>query len=283
MRDEIYAQLEAFYRQSGIHPLDFRCPHQEFCRSKADPDAGMTEAKMSMLGSQYGEKYPRIVVVSLDPPLGEESPFREPYQRTTTYLLDDHETSDYSKNRPNSHWKMTLITVRSILSLFGYEPKEPNAAIVSESYAGRPIANTTPYFAHVNVAKCSMNYPNKKQAPKRVHQICGESYLKQELVILQPEILVSQGKNANEIVGQLLMGRSVKLDELPVVFELELRQKPFLWLPMHHPTYEGKSKVQDQWPFYEEKIQNWGREQKMGARVNKTLNTPLPDSQIKPA
>ncbi len=255
MREEIYNQLEAFYRQNGIHPLDFRCPHQNFCRGFAH-NGEMTEAKMSMLGSQYGEKYPRIVVVSLDPPLGEKSLFRFPAQRTTANILNDHENRDYSADRPNPHWAMTLIMVRSILSLFGYEPDEPDAAVVTESYAGRPLANTTPYFAHVNVAKCSMNHSDKGQAARQVHEICGKSYLKQELEILQPEILISQGKNANEVVGQLLMGRAVKLDELPAVFELQLNQKPFLWLPMHHPA-RYTAEIRRHWPFYEKKILAW--------------------------
>src|SRR5262245_55550580 len=63
-------QLSEYYLRRGIHPGQFHCPHQAFCRSFAHQQQ-MTEAKMSMVGSAYGINYPKIVVVSLDPPGGQ--------------------------------------------------------------------------------------------------------------------------------------------------------------------------------------------------------------------
>lgn len=51
-------QLTEYYAQQGIHPEDFRCAHQDFCRRYAYQGV-MTPVKMSMVGSQYGVQYPQ--------------------------------------------------------------------------------------------------------------------------------------------------------------------------------------------------------------------------------
>jgi hypothetical protein len=47
-----------------------------------------------------------------------------------------------------------------------------------------------------------MNNPGKGQADKRVHRTCGNAYLREELSILSPDILVTQG-NATKSVRRL--------------------------------------------------------------------------------
>jgi hypothetical protein len=210
----------------------------------------MTETKMSMVGSQYAGAYPRIAVVSLDPPGGgREVPASE---RVIDHIARTHERDDYRRERPNVHWAMTQIIVSDILTLFGYRA-QAGAAVVEESYGGQSIENVSAHFAHVNLAKCSMNNPGKKKAHEEVHRTCGQSYSLGELAILRPEILITQGKSVNEILGNILVGRPVALLELPKTFEVKIANVSALWCPMRHPARQ-LSLIRDDWSHYRENI-----------------------------
>jgi hypothetical protein len=176
-------QINKFYRQQNIHPLDFRCAHRHFCGGLA------YQGKM-------------------------------------------------------------IVLVR-----FGYMSK-PGAAVVEESYSGRVIDNVTPYFAHVNVAKCSMRDPNKRQAPRAVHETCSQSYLIEELKILNPDILVTQGKATNEILGRLILGKPILEKELPFTRTASFSGKAVLWMPMRHPTQQLQ-KIRRDWPTYARALKAW--------------------------
>lgn len=254
MSKTIREQLTEYYKRQRIHPQKFDCQYQHICSSHAHQRI-MTETKMSMVGSKYGTGYPKIVVVSLDPPKGKEGKFVEPHKRTTEYISNTHEAENLTVKRPNPHWAMTHIIVKDVLSYFGYAA-QPGAAVVKDSYSGRPIENVTSYFAHVNVAKCSMNNPGKRQAARIVHDNCSKSYLMKELAILEPDILITQGKATNEIMGDLLVGYPVMEKDLPKATEVDVVDYPTLWLPMRHPTQQLK-KIRKDWPLYVHAIREW--------------------------
>jgi hypothetical protein len=245
-------ELTKFYMDNRIHPLEFNCKNKDICKQYAY-NKKMTDAKMSMVGSLYDSTYPKIVVLSLDPPLGEYSPFTDPEKRTTEYITKFHEKDDYSLNRPNVHWAMTQITVKDILSLWGLQTIA-NASIVKESYQGRPIQNVSSYFAHVNIAKCSMNNPGKRQANHRVHDLCS-GYLKGELEILDPDILISQGSYTNKVVKNIFLTNKM-MNDLPTAELIWVKDKHVLWLPMVHPAHHLKE-LREQWGFYIQEIEIW--------------------------
>lgn len=214
----------------------------------------MTEAKMSMVGGQYGDKYPRIVIVSLDPPNDNKGTFKLAVHRTTEYVTSFHEKEDYRITRPNAHWAMTQIIAKDILVMFGYL-KRPGVAVVSESYSNREIENVSEYFCHVNVAKCCMNNEGKRQAAWQVHQNCGSTHLLKELEILRPEILISQGKDANEIMAEVLGFLGFE-NSLPVAKIVNIKEDHVLWMPMDHPS-RHTAEIRKRWSFYVNEIQNW--------------------------
>jgi hypothetical protein len=254
MNHPIHNELTEFYLQRNIHPEHFNCQHQSFCRRYAYQN-DMTQTKMSMVGSRYGSIYPKIVVVSLDPPYGNSGDFVADYQRTTAYTAAKHEATDYTRNRPNPHWAVTQILVKDLLCLFGYQA-QPGAAVMTESYAGRPLENVSACFAHVNVAKCSMNNPGKGQADKRVHRTCGNAYLREELSILAPDILVTQGNAANEVVVELLGREYAGASDLPAARQVEVGKRAALWLPMRHPARQ-LARIRQEWPFYVGAVLAW--------------------------
>ena len=240
-------KLADYYIERNIHPQHFACPFQDFCRQFAHKQE-MTETKMSMVGSHFGDHFPRIAVLSLDPPNGNRGDCIEPYQRTTEYISEKHENDDYSANRPNPHWAFTQIIVKDILCWFGYVA-QPGVAVAGGSYAGRPIENVSAYFAHVNVAKCSMNNPGKGQAHRKVHVKCADSYLLGELKILAPDILITQGNASNEITARLLNAERFSPSDLPRARKIDLEGKTTLWLPMRHPARQ-LANIRLEWPQY---------------------------------
>ena len=254
------AFLDEFYIQQGIHPLSFKCKHQKFCRQYAQ-NGKMTETKMSMVGSKYGTQYPKIIVVSLDPPSGIRSDgnprwhFNTPKKRSTEFVSSTHEKDNYNIDRPNPHWAMTQIIVKEILGIWGYKA-EHNSSVVLESYSGRHIENMSSYFAHVNVAKCSMNNEGQRQANSFVHHTCSQTYLLKELTLLEPDIMITQGATTNKILGNMFIGREISVNELPLSNILNFGSKKCLWLPMHHPTQQI-NKIRNAWPYYLKAITNW--------------------------
>ena len=78
----------------------------------------------------------------------------------------------------------------------------------------------------------------------------------QELAILQPDILISQGKATNEIMGDFLVGEKIAESDLPKGEILDLWGNPLLWLPMHHPTRQV-GKIREEWPYYVRAIKKW--------------------------
>lgn len=251
-------KLNDYYQQKGIHPEDFHCQYQSICGQAANK-GNMTETKMSMVGSKYGDKYPKIVVVSLDPPSGKKNDgttrrwdFITPKQRTTEYVSTTHEKDDYSVDHANQHWAMTQIIVKDLLELHRFKA-QPYAATVTESYSGRPIENVSAYFAHVNVAKCSMNNSGQRQAAAEVHKRSSNAYLSGELNLLEPDILITQGAFTNEILGMMLVGQEIYISDLPKVEKINLAGSEVIWMPMRHPVQQLKQ-IRDAWPEYLQEI-----------------------------
>lgn len=250
--------LDDLYKNQHIHPLDFNCRYVDFCRQYSNKE--MTETKMSMVGNLYGKKYPRIAILSLDPPNDEEGTFKSPGHRTTEYVSSFHENEDYLLKRPNVHWAMTQIIVKDLLSLFGYSG-QAGSAVVHESYSGRIIENVSAFFTHINVAKCCMNNEGKGQAAWQVHKRCGSAYLLKELVVLRPEILVSQGKDANEIAAELFGFPGIE-DFLPASRMIQISEQQTLWLPMDHPA-RHTAEIRRHWDFYIQAVENWKKDQQI--------------------
>lgn len=252
MNANLRKQVDKYYWQYKIHPMNFDCKYKAICNQYSNQ--GMTEAKMSMVGSRYGEKYPRICVVSLDPPNDEKRTFTLPDHRIIDYVSRFHEEEDYFLNRPRVHWAMTQIIVKDILVKLGYAA-QPHSAVVHESYRNRDIENVSQFFCHINVAKCCMNNEGKGQAARQVHQNCGYSYMIKELEILSPDILLSQGKDANEIMAELLGFRRLIIN-LPVAEMVQVGKEQVLWMPMDHPA-RHTAEIRQRWPYYLNAINKW--------------------------
>ncbi len=231
------AKLERYYRDQGIHPLDFRCEFHSIC---SDGCENFTEAKSSLIGSNYGARgLPRLVVLSADPGRG----WSEPAARTLESIRSRHDSLDLETAPKNNHWYQTHELVASILSEFGSD-------MDAESAAG--------HFAHVNAAKCSQNKHGKKQADSKLFRNCRR-YLRGELAILKPDIIVSQGGAAGNALDRTVDGiQTHKFEECAIV---RFGQREAFWLRLHHPkAWGGVYQVQKQkWPLFNSLIRAWIR------------------------
>lgn len=202
-------KLNRYYRSQGIHSLDFHCIHRASCSSGCE---NFTEAKASLVGSGYGGPV-RVLVLSLDPGSGGT----DPCERTPEAIAASHSGQDPDAMPKNRHWYRTHETVAALQS-----------RLTDQKLVPRDIAGG---FAHVNAAKCSHNLPRNKQAPKRLFENC-RSFLEEELAILAPDIIITQGRKAAKVV-EPWKKRPVRKHLL------EIDGREVYWLELIHPTAWG--------------------------------------------
>lgn len=223
------SKLDAYYRLQGIHPLDFACVHRASCSAGCK---NFTEARASLVGSRYGDPI-RVVVLSLDPGSG----WTDPTDRTFEGVAARVAEIDPDRLPKHKHWYRTHETVAAVLSYFSDERLAPRDA------AGR--------FAHVNAAKCSHNLPNKMQAPKHLFKNCRR-FLEEELAILAPDIVITQGQRAAKVVEPW-----EKRSRWKNVLEIDDRR--FYWLELVHPTAWGGAYGEERktWPGRFRRARRW--------------------------
>lgn len=227
-RERLVAQLDTYYRRHGIHPLAFACPHRASCSAGC---RNFTEARASLIGHRYGDPI-RVVVLSLDPGAGWPNPNDRTFEGVVARVARD----DPDRLPKHKHWYRTYETVAALLSCFSGERVEPRDA------AGR--------FAHVNAAKCSHNLPHNGQAPARVFRNC-RAFLQEELTMLAPDIVVTQGQRAAKVVAPWVRSGRKNV--------LEICSHGAYWLELVHPTAWGGAYGEERktWPRRFRRARRW--------------------------
>lgn len=118
----------------------------------------------------------------------------------------------------NRHWYRTHELAWYILSCF-----DPSMT----------IKETKKYFAHVNSAKCCMNKTGNKKADRVLFKNC-RIYLKEELSILDPKIIVTQGNEAKTAVQEICEETINKFDEYASIIRFNATE--IFWLHTYHPS-----------------------------------------------
>ena len=213
-------KLEEYYLSVGIEALHFRCKHYLDCSYDCQ---NFTEAKASYLGFLYEKRIlPRLLILSLDSGSGDIDPNR----RTIKAVREIEETESPTSELPrNKHWYRTHQIALEIL-----HPFKPELDIDSVKH----------YFAHVNSVKCSMNRMNNSMAREVLYFNC-RWYLPEEFRILDPDIIISQGKMAkNSLYGAFsIIEGSTSLEYDCPYAVIEINNRPVLWLPTYHPNVKS--------------------------------------------
>jgi len=217
----ILSDLQTYYEENGIEALNFTCKHRDHC-SAGCPD--FTGPKAAFVGEEYERgTLPRVLFVSLDS--GDASP--NPRDRTLRRVREIEQGRDVLALDRKLHW---------------YNTHEIGWRILQRFAPWLQLKDITPYFAHTNSAKCCMNRSGKKQAADRLFGNC-RVYVPEELKILKPEIVVTQGKMARTALrGIDVLRRGEKACASAETFEykvLSIAGKPVLCMHTYHPSAYG--------------------------------------------
>ena len=243
--------LTEFYRRNGILSTEFNCKHAKDCQGDREslpkqfvivPDESVpqkreriagkfVQAKAASVGDRYescrmnGVRIPRLMFVSADPGSSIYSDGRNwvPAENRTPESVQRIRCQ--AELRPSGSagvWQHKIAC--RIFGEFG--------VVDAPKYAA-------PYFANVNAAKCcenktksSGNDRNNELASPLLFANCRE-YLRGEIEVLRPDVIVSQGKDAMESVG---LAFSVPFESgRAQIVSLRGEGRAF-WLPTHHPN-----------------------------------------------
>lgn len=238
--------LTAFYRPQGILSTEFTCPQQVECKGDC---ATFTGPKSAFLPSGYERhELPRLLILSSDSGGGDP----DPESRLPEAVRRCHESKPYNPKHRGRHWYRTHELAWYILWRL-----DPDRAL--------RIQDVNRFFAHTNAAKCSENNPNSRQASGPLFKNC-RPYVRAELEFLRPDILVTQGDKAREVVN---LFETSPID-MPATFSYlqkkesdrpwlerftsdryiraitNLTEKDVFWLHTAHPTPRGKSDFRGQ-------------------------------------
>ena len=139
----------------------------------------------------------------------------------------------------------TLAMVRSLLYPF-IASDVPEPATYPEDESRKEIEKL---FVHVRAAKCCSNADGPRQEPPTVYKNCG-GYLGEELSILKPDVIVTQGNNAhreakrhafeeNGIKISVEKVTGIETKSIARIVQLKEGNQRVYWLRSYFPTYWG--------------------------------------------
>jgi len=234
MNSEIYDRLAMYLAKSGIGAQSFSCTHRHDCRRDVESRGGcFTEAADTQIGCLYGSVRPRFVHISLDPGTGECLKER---------VLSPEGTAHFKAPwlRHTGHWYWLLRVVGPMMRAAGIHVHDDTAHA---------------YIAHTSAARCAANLERGRQGPPSLVGRCKE-YLREELEILDPDIVVSMGKSAHESLESTHRFRRVDSDDLRT---LTINDREIVWIALPHPSrfgaFHGLRKARED--RYRQVASNW--------------------------
>ncbi len=242
-------RLKNFYEANGILSTSFTCKYKEDCKGDCETFTG---PKSAFVSSGYAEnKLPRLLFLSLDSGGGSED---ENNRLPAAVRLQEEIDRNVLSLHKGKHWYRTHELAWYVFKKF--EPK-------------LKIEEVNGFFAHANSAKCCMNNKHNSKANKKLFLNC-RGYLKGELDILAPQLLVTQGEEAKQAISPLIEKTIKQINEFSSV--VILCNRPIFWLHTYHPRngnfnkqrdFNKKTNVAMGWEFYSDKMYRFISGQKL--------------------
>lgn len=176
-------KLSAYYCEQGISARQFSCKHKAACEKNCVGKLGsLPEA---YVGPEFEKgKLPRLLFVSSEPNttgwLGDDG------WGTLEEVRNDKITVHYKADPQNTHWRDTLNWAGKLLAPFVDAPI--------------PDEKRVEYFAHTPSARCKDKKANARENNSITAKNCRE-FLKGEIEILLPDIVIAQGKVAGDALN----------------------------------------------------------------------------------
>lgn len=244
MAESMLDALTTYYQGQGILSTHFTCPHKAECVGDCTTFTGPKSAFVSTGYERHD--LPRLLFLSLDSGSGtSDDRERLPAAVRRQGEVDSDVLSAKGRDK-NTHWYRTHELAWHILRRFDSKIR---------------LEDAKNYFAHANSAKCCQNNARAKQADARLFTNC-RSYLRGELDVLAPDILVTQGDWAKqgvsahyEVTQSLDRGASV----------INMAGRDVFWLHTYHPAYfrgfHGQRRDGKGWEAYSEMIREFAEQQ----------------------
>ena len=236
-------KLTNYYKNNGILATHFTCIHKKDCSKGCKSFTGPKSAFVSP-GYIKGT-LPRLLFLSLDSGSGDKIS----KNRLPLAVRDQEKSRDVLSLAKHKHWYRTHELAWYFLKRF---------------YPQLKIEKAKSYFAHANSAKCCMNKSQRRKADKKLFKNC-QKYLKTELEILKPDILVTQGDEAKKAIIKLKKKSKKKYDDFASIIKLGDRE--IFWLHTYHPNnwgafnkhrkFNNKTQIAEGWEFYAKKISKY--------------------------
>ena len=206
-------------------PQQFTIPPEETLKRSRERITGkFVQAKAASVGAHYenaltlGVRIPRLMFVSADPGSSVYSNGRNwvpPENRTPEFIRRIRSRSELKPTGSAGIWQHKI------------------ASCIYEEFGAVDLPeNTAPYFVNVNAAKCCENKPKNELASLVLFENCRK-YLRGEIDILLPDVIVSQGREAMASIGRAFSISAVS--GRGEVVDLGANGRAF-WLPTHHPN-----------------------------------------------
>lgn len=204
--------LERYYREQGILSTDFTCPLMDDCKGDCKTFTG---PKSAFVGPGYERRdLPRLLFLSLDSGWGAP----DAADRLPEAVRKDEIDRDIRDQPGNHHWFLTHELAWYLLRRFDADLR---------------LEGAKKYFAHANAAKCCQNKSGGQQADPRLFANCRK-YLPGELRILHPDVLVTQGKQA-ELSIRSIYGDGKPLHEGTDAVLIDMDNRQVIWFHTLHP------------------------------------------------
>ena len=236
------SELKAYYKNNGILSTSFTCKYKSQCESSSKQFTG---PKSSFISTGYEEGIlPRLLFLSLDSGKGHE----DPKMRLPLSVRKRMQAVDVLSIPKNRHWYRTHELAWYLLRRFDQN---------------MTIEDTKFHFAHVNSAKCCMNKAGSKKADRLLFKNCS-GYLKEELSILSPNIIVTQGNEAKSAIQNLYENSTKQFDDYSSL--IRFNNCKIFWLHTYHPSNWGAFNKQRNYDSTKKIALGWERYSKLAHR-----------------
>ena len=308
-------ELEKYYRGCGIWPANssaFGCKHLDKCRRSCgkllpftSPDATelrrvqntFTPGYSAFAGEEYGKDggVPRLLFVALD--LG-------------SVLRDDDRGFSFVKpefRTPRGTWRVRnrimerLMTGTDTADATGKTIRRWTVEGTNQMAAcilGKSAPEVMRCYAHVNAVKCTMNKKGRGQADGHLFMHC-RNYLRGEIDILSPDIIVTHGGKARMAVEFAFRdearGDLIEKHGCPNAFIINTRDgRRVFWLNAFHPSrrswekFQGQMRGENHGPKIKRKLRMESRDAPCGLRgyaklIQKFMSTRASSPGVGPA
>lgn len=241
--------LTDFYSRERILSTNFDCPCKPQC-SGQNPN-GLVEGKAAYIGKAYEDhSVPRILFISLD--MGSDQDFETREKRTPEGVRQVEGNRNWQTLNPLWHWYETHYFALKLVEKLGYP--------VSRSDANH-------IFAHTNSAKCCEKKKNHDMSHNLLYKNC-RSFIKGEVEVLDPDVIVGQGENAyTAVLGSFpALSRDDKFTSVTQIHErihvFLVNQHPVLFLQTIYPSWRNnRTNIQrsELYPYYLDAVDKFSK------------------------